>query len=98
MVVGVLMGMHSGAIWCSITLYATPPIQCIGQDSTSYLKVLAPRWKKDKRGESDGVKGVTGQDWVVRATPPSGPVLQQSVWSFLIRVALPLLLSLVFGD
>lgn len=33
-----------------------------------------------------------------QGTPPSGLVLQQSLWSFLIRVALPLLLSLVFGD
>lgn len=72
------------------------PIQCVGQDSTSYLKVLG--WKKDKRGGSEGVKGVSGQVWVVRAAPPSGLILQQSVWSFVIRVALPLLLSLVFGD
>lgn len=59
MVVGVLMNMHSRAIWCSMTLYATTtPTRCIGQDSTSYLRVLAPRcvegWKKDKRGGSEG--------------------------------------------
>lgn len=54
--------------------------------------------RKISVGWSEGEKGVTGQVWVVRAPPPSGLVLQQSVWSFLIRVALPLLLSLVFGD
>lgn len=87
---------------CNTVCHTHTPIQCIGQDSTSYLRVLAPRcvegWKKDKRGGSEGVKGVTEQVWVLRATPLSGLVLQQSVWSFLIRVALPLLLSLVFGD